>query len=194
MCVQPSSASGKMALKGAFNLTQIRALLWKDVLVRLRQPVSYLESINWHSYWLLMEVNSLGFHHLFLISQLFSVEVTLLFHHPMVHFFFQLLTIVQNVWVILIFISLYTVRSKFQPVEVDKCKSNVYHQLPLLLHHVKQQLIKVDHLQANSPPDNCRPKVNSCRSSSPTFAPSKTSAWGLTRAFRRFPNSRMHRE
>lgn len=30
-----------MALKDAFNLTQIRALLWKDVLVRIRQPVSY---------------------------------------------------------------------------------------------------------------------------------------------------------
>ena len=126
-----------------------------------------------------MEVDLLDFHHPFLISQLFTTEVTLLFHHLMVHFFFQLLTIVQNVWVILIFISLYTVRSKFQPVEVDKCKSNVYHQLQLLLHHhhhVKQQLIKVDNLQANSPPDNCRPKVNSCRSSSPTFAPSKTSA------------------
>lgn len=29
-----------MALKGALNFTQIKALLWKDVLVRARQPVS----------------------------------------------------------------------------------------------------------------------------------------------------------
>lgn len=37
-----------MALKGALNFTQVRALLWKDVLVRARQPVSifYLDPLS----------------------------------------------------------------------------------------------------------------------------------------------------
>lgn len=46
-------------------------------------------------------------------------------------FSFQLLTIVQNVWVILIFISLYTVRNKFQPVEVEKCRCHYPSSIPI---------------------------------------------------------------
>lgn len=46
----------------------------------------------------------------------------------------------------------------------------------------------------NSRPDNCRPGANSYPSSSPTFAPSRTSACGRTRAFPKSPNFQMLRE
>lgn len=47
----------KMALKGAFNFTQIRALLWKDLIVRARQPVSYKSLFVQQCHYLLIYIN-----------------------------------------------------------------------------------------------------------------------------------------
>ena len=81
------------------NYRQIRALIKKDILVRLRQPVSSCKIIYFFSF-----------------SHFFIVVCHISF------FSFQWMTFLSIFWPCAIFMSLYILRLRFQPHQIDNCQ------------------------------------------------------------------------
>lgn len=77
------------------NYRQISGLIRKDVLVRLRQPVSILMSLYFND-------------NLFKFIIIFSIQ--------------QWMTLLQYLWPVAIFCSLYVLRLRFQPKEIETCQ------------------------------------------------------------------------
>lgn len=85
----------KSRLKKQINCEQIKALLWKDVLVRCRQPVSLASTLQ-----LCRCINYK--------KNIFSSN--------------KWMTTIQYIWPCLIFVALYALRLKFQAEDIDVCQ------------------------------------------------------------------------
>lgn len=95
-----------MGLKSKFgkciNIPQIKALLWKDVLIKIRQPVStYTQHV-------------LFIRHTIKNNSLDNIMLLL--------FYLQWMTVLQFLWPCMIFVAMYALRLKYSAYEVNECQ------------------------------------------------------------------------
>lgn len=90
-----------------FNYAQIKALLWKDLLIKRRQPVNFIFAFEF--YHPLLYTSLLLF--ILFFKFLFSVVVLL-----------QWMTAVQFLWPCIIFATVYVLRWKFSAYDVEECQ------------------------------------------------------------------------